>query len=135
MAVRRLALILTACISLASCRVSAGDNRADAADECATITAANTDSCVRMNQLQLLGTHNSYHIAPAPPMMAVLGARARNIEYSHRPLAEQLSQLGIRKFELDIFADPQGGRFAKPAAFRMVTGLDPVDPALVKPGF
>lgn len=135
MAVRRLASVLIACISLASCRVSAGDNRADAADECATITAANIDSCVRLNQLQLLGTHNSYHLAPAPPVMAVLGARASNIEYSHRPLAEQLSKLGIRKFELDIFADPEGGRFARPAALRMVKGLDPVDPALAEPGF
>jgi hypothetical protein len=68
-------------------------------------------------------------------MLAKLGARARNIEYSHRPLIEQLSRLGIRKFELDVFADPDGGRFANPAALRMVKSLDRADPALREPGF
>jgi hypothetical protein len=134
MAVRHLTSVLLICVLLASCRVGAGDDRADV-DACSPITVENIDDCVRLNQLQLLGTHNSYHIAPAPPVLATLGARARNIEYSHRPLAEQLSQLGIRKFELDVFADPQGGRFAQPAAFRMVKGLDPVDPRLIEPGF
>jgi Phosphoinositide phospholipase C, Ca2+-dependent len=119
------------CTTLASCRGNAGGTIAD----CSTITAENSDDCVRLNQIQVLGTHNSYHIAPAPVMLAALGARGTNIEYTHRPLTEQLSQLGIRKFELDVFADPEGGRFARPAAFRMVKGLDPVDPRLLEPGF
>ena len=99
------------------------------------ITADNTDDCIRMNQIQVLGTHNSYHIAPVPAMLAALGSRARDIEYTHRPLQEQLSRLGIRKFELDVFADPAGGRYAEPASFRMVKGLEPVDTQLLKPGF
>jgi hypothetical protein len=103
--------------------------------ECSPMTANNIHDCVRLNEIQVLGTHNSYHIAPAPPMMTVLGARARDIEYTHRPLAEQLSQLGIRKFELDVFADPEGGRFAEPAAFRMAKGLEPIDDDLRQPGF
>ena len=83
----------------------------------------------------MLGTHNSYHVAQPPAMLAALKARARNLEYSHRPLIEQLSQLGIRQFELDVFDDPAGGRFAKPAALRMVKGLEPPGPELLKPGF
>jgi len=83
----------------------------------------------------MLGTHNSYHVAQPPPMLAALKARARNLEYSHRPLVEQLSQLGIRQFELDVFDDPAGGQFAKPAALRMVKGLEPPGPELLKPGF
>jgi hypothetical protein len=134
MALHRLTPVLLTCALLASCRANPGGGRA-ALDECSTITAQNIDNCVRLNQLQLLGTHNSYHVAPAPPMLAKLGARARDIEYSHRPLAEQLSQLGIRKFELDVFADPRGERFARPAAFRLVKGLDPVDSRLAEPGF
>jgi hypothetical protein len=106
-----------------------------AAAECASITAVNSDDCVRMNQIQVLGTHNSYHVAPEPPLLAVLGTRGRDIDYTHRPLAEQLSRLGIRKFELDVFADPDGGRFADPAAFRMAKGLAAVNPELQAPGF
>ena len=102
---------------------------------CATITAANTDDCVRLNEIQVLGTHNSYHIAPEPKILAVLGERARDIEYTHKPLDEQLSRQGIRKFELDVFADPEGGRYAQPWALRTIEGLAPLGPELVEPGF
>ena len=90
---------------------------------CSTITEATVDDCVRLNQIQVLGTHNSYHIAPVPAMLAAIGPQSADIEYTHRPLTEQLSQLGIRQFELDVFADPVGGRYATPAALRMVPGL------------
>ena len=109
--------------------------RPDAGVACSPVTAENTDDCVRLNQIQVLGTHNSYHIAPEPALQAALGERARNIDYTHRTLTEQLSRLGIRKFELDVFADPAGGRFARPAAFRMVKGLEPVGRHLEEPGF
>jgi hypothetical protein len=74
----------------------AQEDAARAAVDCATITASNSDDCIRLNQIQVLGTHNSYHIAPEPQLLAALGANARDIDYSHRPLAEQLSR-GIRK--------------------------------------
>jgi calcium-dependent phosphoinositide phospholipase C len=111
----------------------AGGSRVGAA--CATITADNIDDCVRLNEVQVLGTHNSYHLSPLPPVLTVLAERGRNVEYSHRPLAEQLSRLNIRKLELDVFADPDGARFARPAAFRVVKGLEPLGPELLKPGF
>ena len=103
--------------------------------DCSTISATNSDDCVRLNEIQVLGTHNSYHIAPPSSLLATLGSRGRDIEYTHRPLTEQLSQLGIRQFELDVYADPDGGRFATPAAFRLLKGLEPVGPELVAPGF
>ena len=103
--------------------------------DCSRITLQNTDDCVRLNQIQLLGTHNSYHVAPPPSLLEALGSRARDIDYTHRPLVEQLSELGIRKVELDVFADPEGGRFAEPAAFRMVKGLQPIGPELRQRGF
>jgi Phosphoinositide phospholipase C, Ca2+-dependent len=114
---------------------SQGGSQAARPAQCATITSANIDDCVRLNEIQVLGTHNSYHIAPEPPLLAALGERARDIEYSHRPLDEQLSRLGIRKFELDVFADPEGGRYARPAAFGKVKGLAPVGPELLARGF
>jgi hypothetical protein len=111
------------------------DLDASPARVCSPITVENTDDCVRLNQIQLLGTHNSYHVAPAPSVLATLGSRAPDIDYTHRPLAAQLSELGIRKFELDVFADPEGGRFATPAALRLVKGLEAVGSELRDPGF
>ncbi|HZB25825.1 MAG TPA: phosphatidylinositol-specific phospholipase C1-like protein [Vicinamibacterales bacterium] len=101
---------------------------------CAAITEKHSDDCVRLNQIQVLGTHNSYHIAAAPALQTALGERARDADYTHRPLVEQLSRLGIRQFELDVFADPEGGRYASPAAFRMVQGLEPLGPEMRTPG-
>lgn len=72
----------------------------------------------RLNEVQVIGTHNSYHIAPHPSLAAMIRRRdpsaADSLEYTHRPLAEQLDRLGIRQIELDLYADPQGGRFARP---------------------
>jgi hypothetical protein len=115
--------------------VRSGGGQTQALPNCSTITAENLDDCVRLNQLQVLGTHNSYHIAPAPAVLALLGPGARDVEYSHRPLEQQLSSLGVRKLEIDVFADPAGGRFARPAAFTLVKGLDPVGRELLEPGF
>ena len=65
-------------VVLSSCRLGPPTEAAAAAD-CSAITAANIDACVRLNEIQVLGTHNSYHIAPAPPVLTLLGARAKNI--------------------------------------------------------
>jgi hypothetical protein len=53
---------------------------------------------------------------------------AASLDYSHPSLTEQLN-LGVRKVELDIFSDSQGGLFANPAAPRLLAkeGL-PADP-------
>jgi hypothetical protein len=99
----------------------------------------------RLNQIQVIGTHNSYHLAPDPGVRALIAAAGRRqaeaLDYNHRPLVEQFSQLGIRQVELDIYADPDGKLFAEPAARKIVRGLgkDPgTDPdangQLKKPG-
>ncbi len=81
----------------------------------------------RLNQIQVIGTHNSYHLAPEPAVRALIAAtgrqRAEAIDYSHRPLAEQFSRLGIRQIELDLYADPEGKLFAEPAARKILSGL------------
>ncbi len=73
---------------------------------------------IRLNQIQVVGTHNSYHIKPHPSILQLLSkttpAQALAIAYTHRRLAEQFSELGIRQIELDIFADPEGGHYARP---------------------
>jgi hypothetical protein len=81
----------------------------------------------RLNQIQVIGSHNSYHIAADPGVMSLIAAggarRAESIDYTHPPLAEQFSQLGIRQVELDVYADPKGGQFASPSARKVLIGL------------
>ncbi len=95
---------------------------------------------IRLNHVQMLGSHNSYHLPPEPTVLAGIEAvsaeLARDIEYSHRTLTEQLDDFGVRQFELDVFADPDGGRYANRAA-NVVVGLPPEsgEPALDEPGF
>ncbi|MBL9134370.1 MAG: hypothetical protein JNK85_00815 [Verrucomicrobiales bacterium] len=87
----------------------------------------------RLNEMQVIGTHNSYHIAPSPAVDALIRSRdpaaADSLQYTHRPLAEQLERLGIRQIELDLYADPQGGLFAHPASLRLVPGSEPPPPS------
>jgi len=101
----------------------------------------------RLNQIQVIGTHNSYHIAPTPAAMKLIASASRDaapkLDYTHRTLEEQFGSLGIRQIELDVFADPDGGLYAKPMAYRVVNSLengaagpDPdADGSLMKPGF
>ncbi len=92
---------------------------------------------VRLNEIQVLASHNSYHLEPEPTLFAALraflGPGADGLQYTHRPLAEQFDA-GVRALELDVFADdPTGGRYAAPALVPLL-GLAPVDPAFAEPG-
>ena len=114
----------------------------------ATLTVPMLGLCaevpVRLNEIQVIGTHNSYHIEPPKPVMDLIkvfsNRAAKGIAYTHRPLTEQFGELGIRQIELDLYADPKGGLFAKPLARTMLKakGSDPgshdSDGALAKPG-
>lgn len=80
---------------------------------------------LKLNQIQAVGTHNSYKVAIPAVEMAMIAsfspAAAANLDYSHRPLREQLD-MGMRQLELDVFYDPRGGRYARPALARMTAG-------------
>ena len=92
---------------------------------------------VGLDEIQVLAAHNAYHLqGPQPLLDAITQALPEltpTIEYSHPTLTEQL-ELGVRSVELDVFEDPDGGRFAAPKAVPLL-GLDPVDPAMAEPGF
>jgi hypothetical protein len=107
------------------------------------------DETLRLNQIQVIGTHNSYK-QPVDPRVWPLAEPAfkRMIEaymsrmdaatkkkfveehptldsfkaglaYDHPPLSTQLDA-GLRGLEIDVNADPQGGRFLHPAAYEML---------------
>lgn len=97
---------------------------------------------LRMNDIQVVGSHNSYKQRIAPAVFAALEQRdpklAAALDYDHLTLAQQLDR-GARQLEIDIFADPEGGRFAHPKGEAIAraageqTGFD--EAAMMKPGF
>lgn len=98
---------------------------------------------LRLNDIQAIGSHNSYHVAPPEAVVGFLSRFNRDAEawnYTHPPLARQLD-LGVRQFELDVFADPKGGLFADPLGIKLATAAGKKPPAfdpdghLKKPGF
>ena len=97
-------------------------------------TQAVQDAQVRLNQIQVIGTHNSYHAGFAPSeakLMQQVNPRAfEALDYKHPPLDTQL-QSGVRQLEIDVYADAKGGRFAHPAITQMVAKANlPPDPEL-----
>lgn len=60
---------------------------------------------LRFNEIQVIATHNSYHLQPDPVRMFLMGLVKSNepslLAYSHQTLPEQLDN-GIRSFELDV---------------------------------
>lgn len=71
---------------------------------------------LRLNDVQVVGSHNSYKQAMAPERMAALREAnpevAASLDYAHVPLRRQLD-LGLRKLELDVFYDPGGTLFGR----------------------
>jgi hypothetical protein len=107
--------------------------------------APDSNGSVKINQIQVIGTHNSYHAGLASSEAKLLEQKNpklyQALEYRHRPLDEQLTS-GVRQIELDIYADSEGGRYAHPMGLDWVAaaGLakDPdFDPKglMNKPGF
>lgn len=77
-----------------------------------TVSAAQAG--LRMNQLQVLGMHNAYHIEPSAADLAkyvAVSPDAATLAYSHDPLDQQFDHQGIRQVELDITQDPTGEKF------------------------
>ena len=100
-------LLALALVLAAAC--SGGDD--------AAVDEPDTDApALRFDQIQTLGTHNSYHQRIDDDVFALLEAfdadLGASIDYEHPSLTEQLDELGARQLELDVFADPDGGLFA-----------------------
>lgn len=90
-----------------------------------------------MNDIQTIGSHNSYKLAiPGAELQALTERSAKwgaALDYAHIPLTQQLD-LGMRQLELDVFHDPVGGRYSDPLLPKMVGGtVDATD--LGTPGF
>ena len=125
-----IAALFAAAVLSASCDVEHPSGKAGC-------TRAAVDA-LKMNQLQTMGTHNSYKMAIAPKEMANVRARnpkaADTLDYSHEKLTDQLND-GARQLELDFVYDPQGGRYMNPLGRKMAPDTTPYDLSpLAKPG-
>lgn len=97
----------------------------------------------RLNEIQIIGSHNSFKQLIEPPLYQLMLKAypdSRELDYGHLPLADQLT-LGLRNLELDLYNDPEGGLYATPLGLKLVawTGgqSQPFDSAgvLAEPGF
>src|SRR5262245_20688657 len=120
------------------------EGAATATSEPATTTttapAYPLDDTLRLNEIQALGSHNSYHVQAEPALFAALqafdAALAATLEYTHAPLDEQFDDEGVRQIELDVFADPNGGLYANRAGNAVIgKPVESSEPALAEPGF
>ena len=93
---------------------------------------------LRLNQIQVMATHNSYHREASFAEQKVMERQEPtfdNLLYSHASLPVQLDDQHVRGIELDVFPDPEGGLYADPL-IRRAAGLPPLtDPDWREPGF
>jgi hypothetical protein len=92
---------------------------------------------VRLNQIQVLGSHNSFHVPPRPPLFQLLLAFSPVFsawEYEHLPLDEQFATQGVRQIELDVFYDPVGGHYGNRPVLALVGDSTVASPAMFTPG-
>jgi Phosphoinositide phospholipase C, Ca2+-dependent len=123
--------------ALAGCNLSAPDASHAGGDLCVRPWL---DANMHINQLQYVGTAESYKLAPSEAMLSLIrmGGRkdAEALDFAQPPLADQLNA-GARSLEFDVAYDPNGGQFKNPAGASMASEL--LDPgyveAMSKPGF
>jgi Phosphoinositide phospholipase C, Ca2+-dependent len=103
--------------------------------------AADAARPLRLNETQVIGTHNSYHreLSKAERMAhdAVYGGAAIYdgfLAYSHASLPNQLARQHVRGLELDLFPDPDGGLYSNPLLRQRLAAGPLTAPAWYRPG-
>ncbi|MCB1031520.1 MAG: phosphatidylinositol-specific phospholipase C1-like protein [Acidimicrobiales bacterium] len=97
----------------------------------------NVDDNVRINEVQVIGSHNSYKRMISAPedelRRSFIGDAANEMEYQHDPLPIQFAHQRVRQIELDVFLDSAGGLYSEPM-IRGFAGVGDYDPAMDAPG-
>jgi hypothetical protein len=98
------------------------------------------DANLRINQLQLVGTAESYKQRPNSALMGLIrmGGKkdAEALDYGQPALTAQLDA-DVRSLSFDVAYDPDGGAYKNPAGASMAMDLLPDDyiAAMARPGF
>ncbi len=135
----RAVTVLFALATVAACSTGGTVQNASPTERSTSpITASPLEDGLRLDQIQTIGTHNSFHVAADPAERRLLAAidpdEAAKREYGHRRIEEQLQDERVRQLELDVFVDTKGGLYADPA-LRRQAGLGPYDvAAMARPG-
>jgi hypothetical protein len=135
---RRYTALATAAAALAVAAVAIGgpaSSRAAAPDRAAAV--AGVDDDVHLNEIQTVGSHNSYKTMVSDQEEALrrqfIGAGADLMQYQHEPLGTQFQSRKVRQVEIDIYLDSAGGRYSDPL-LRSAAGVGPYDPKMDVPG-
>lgn len=119
-----------------------------AAIACLSFVPAPTDGDeLRMNQIQVIASHNSYHLRTDKRVLRYIrnlykmgllphDLNPDELDYQHVSLTEQFDKYNVRGVELDVYYDPQGGRYYY-RRLRSFVGLKAGSglPELKKPGY
>lgn len=94
---------------------------------------------LHINQLQVIGSHNSYKKAIEDKLYSFLESQSdkmKSLQYDHISITEQLD-LGLRNLEIDVYIDTEGGKFANPKGLQFAEPEEAFDPNkdMLKPGF
>jgi hypothetical protein len=98
------------------------------------------DTNLRLDQLQVVGTAESYKLRPDSAVLGLIrmGGRqaAQEVDYSLPPIATQLDA-DVRALAFDVAYDPKGGAYKNPAGAGMAMDLlaDDYIKTMSKPGF
>jgi hypothetical protein len=138
-----LALVLTACGgggSATTASTAPGASGSPGAPTIAITSSTIAADDLRLHEIQVVGTHNSFHLPLDPAEHDLLAAmnpeQAAQRTYRHEPLAVQLREQHVRQIELDVFADGSGGLYASPS-LRRQAGLEDLVasvPEMAEPG-
>ena len=102
--------------------------------------SAPADPGLKLNQIQIVGTAESYKLAPSAQMLSLIrmGGKkdAEALDFTQPPITDQLDA-GARALSFDVVFDPQGGLFKNPAGASMADELLDKDyvAAMSQPGF
>jgi Phosphoinositide phospholipase C, Ca2+-dependent len=107
----------------------------------ASADARSARGAVSLNEIQVMGTHNSYKRELSrveertyDGIIATPGDYERFLAYSHAAIPNQFARQDVRGLELDLFPDPVGGLYAEPLV-RQRLGTGPLpDPEWRTPG-
>jgi hypothetical protein len=87
---------------------------------------------IRLNDIRVLASHNSYKKKPDPKVLRFLSRFKKRLgedldpiqlDYGHERLTVQLDSFNVRGFEFDLAYDPNGGAYAKRRINYFIPGL------------
>lgn len=105
------------------------------------------NSNLKLNQIQIIASHNSYRIRTTDTILRFIYGLQNNgflpnefnpdgLDYTHLNFNEQLNNFNIRGLEIDVYYDAQGNTYHKRKINTFAGLVDSVDiPELKQPGF